>query len=594
LGYDFSMMNEVHTGTRPGRPALLIVLCALSLAGTVGLAWLQVGESRALAAEERVGESPLIVRPPKGWVRHPSEPGTFVEAVELEGQPGVHVERRISFHYQRWSRMQSIVNLLRYRNQRELVSRVSDLEPARVAGLDGVQVRRARSFRFLGRDESGGSVYRLAISPRGDEINVEYIPVRELTPGDFDLLEAICAAVRIDDPALHVSAAEAKRQTGVDFALEAGWRIHGADYPGVPSLFVQGGDRGVPLWAVGVFRTWLAKERQPVDLVRDLAMTDWLMPPDALEIEATRAGAREIASAVQPPGLPSGAAGSLVTAAHVVSESADKTVMLVAYADPSYSAEAREAAASIADSLTFSDLRFPASINEAAELGQRLAEGLAVSAEPWGTEPSTLYYRAEYVGPPDYRTASGLQVQGRVASPDLPREYQGVDQIVTAEGASDLQWRLLTGGGYEWRRDYRLGARPRRVEESRSAAKAPIRRVISLPRQRREYSVSPGAGFVSGPLESLAEAQVARQARGEWLVSASTTLGAACHSRLLVPLPHDEAGLHRVLLLDDYQPRPAALTFDAAGELMSRQEPGTVLRRISAMQAEILQRRLSR
>jgi len=67
-------MYQVHTGTRPGRPAILIVLCGVSLAGTLGLAWLQTRAARGLGQQISIGTD-LVIRPPLGWAQDPRDPG---------------------------------------------------------------------------------------------------------------------------------------------------------------------------------------------------------------------------------------------------------------------------------------------------------------------------------------------------------------------------------------------------------------------------------------------------------------------------------------------------------------------------------------
>lgn len=104
-------MVDVYTGAKPGRPALLLVMSAAILAGTLGLAWWHVSAARALAPDVRVGDTPLLVRPPRGWLHHPKEPGTFILPVRrsIRGREQQLIERRLKVEMRRMPDRKSVV-----------------------------------------------------------------------------------------------------------------------------------------------------------------------------------------------------------------------------------------------------------------------------------------------------------------------------------------------------------------------------------------------------------------------------------------------------------------------------------------------------
>ena len=194
-------MFDVYTGTKAGRPTLLLLLAAGALVGTLGLAWMQVRGGRALGEEVRIEGTPLTVRPPKGWLQDPRNPGVFVKTVRSRGWRRERwvVERKIEFYYKRWRTPQSLLYLLKLSNYRDVVAAAYEPESAPIGRFDGVQIRRARVFEWRGRREVGESIYRLVSTPRGDQISVEYTPLGELSPGDMELFDAVCKAVTLDD-----------------------------------------------------------------------------------------------------------------------------------------------------------------------------------------------------------------------------------------------------------------------------------------------------------------------------------------------------------------------------------------------------------
>lgn len=570
------------------------MLCAAALVGSLGLAWFQVAASRALGPPVRIRGTPLIVRPPRGWMQDAQRPGRFVERVRIEGMPNAHVERRITFHYQRWSAVPPLGELLTFRNWRERVTDVSNLVAARVGGLSGVQLHRTRRFEFMGRVEVGESVYRLAVSPRGDEITVEYTPVRKLTAGDLDLLEAVCAAVRVDDPSLQPGEEVLRDWAGMRVVVKDGERLFGPDLPEMPGLFVEGTERGVPAFSIGVFRTWLAGGRSAEDLVRDQGMSRWLMPANKVPVERDDLGARVHALTLQPASVAPGSAGAEIVAIHVVSDAPDRTAMLLVWGSAGKAQAAQRAAARIAEKLEFTSA-FPKGLDRAVAEGQALAQAVSRGVmQRWGSELVTEYYRAEVVQAPEYRVRPLLLVNGRAMTVGSPGAYDGIERVVGGTHLDETMWHLAADGqGYSWRHDLQFSTRRVLVEESRDGSSSSVRRDIVRGRAQERQRFEVGGAFVCPPLETAAESQTAWHADGPVVMEVSAALGEGTNMRLLWPRESGEVGEREVVVLDDYEPRPTVLHFDGPGRLASQEQPGVRLWRISPEEAEKLQRRLT-
>ncbi len=133
------MLIEVHTGTRPGRPRVLLFIGAGLLAGVLGLAWFQVHSVRVLGPEQRVADTPLYVRLPHGWRPHPQDPGTFILPVQQRvlGRRVFEIERRIRFGYERQPVFVPTEELLR---QLGLADPGAQPRPAQIGSYPAVEV----------------------------------------------------------------------------------------------------------------------------------------------------------------------------------------------------------------------------------------------------------------------------------------------------------------------------------------------------------------------------------------------------------------------------------------------------------------------
>ena len=279
--YDAWHMVEVHSGSKPGRPVALLIVTSIVLIGALGLAWVQVRESRALGPEQSIPGTPLLVRPPLGWLADRKDPRSFVLPVRraVRGQEQWEVDRRIRFNYDRLGRFQPPVEWLRA----AVGSRDFEPEPAKIGPFAAVQIRQVERRRRGRHIFVGESILRVAVLPGGEVIAVTYIPMTELTPADLRLLDTVCNSIRLSEPGLSAAPEEALQHAGVDFAFEDGWQASLPYLREVPGFFVEGLEDGFPAWSLGVFRTWLAAGREPSDLLYDFASSVWLLPEERVE-----------------------------------------------------------------------------------------------------------------------------------------------------------------------------------------------------------------------------------------------------------------------------------------------------------------------
>jgi hypothetical protein len=197
-------MIEVYTGSRPGQPRRLLLLCAATLAGTLAIAWVQVRASRVLQPPVKIPDSPVSVRPPRGWARDHSDRKPFeLRFVPREAARGrlrglaAALERSVTFSYNPDPGFASLPELVR--ELREMDYRVTDTS---IGPHAGVQYVRPERFLFMGQRIERDTVVRLGILPDGGAVRVEYYPLGfELTPTDMELLDLLCRAVRVEPAA---------------------------------------------------------------------------------------------------------------------------------------------------------------------------------------------------------------------------------------------------------------------------------------------------------------------------------------------------------------------------------------------------------
>jgi hypothetical protein len=439
----------------------------------------------------------------------------------------------------------------------------ADPRPSRIGRLDALQVRRVRTLRYHGRLYRQETVLRLACSPRGDVITVEYAPLTGLTTGDLDLLDQVCKHVRIDDPAFSHTPKQLRERAGLAFPLADNWRMIGPDFAETPGLYVQASEGGVPSWSLGVFRTWLAEGRSPTDLLKDFAAQQWRLTPESVVPHAHYGTRRrlELAS-IRNPGFGFGATD--IASLWIVVQSPAQAAIIYAFADAMWAPVADFAAEELARSLQFAPSELLPSFELAKTAGTELAALLTKkgAAPWWGRHADRHYYLGDLGRQPRVRVAEhapsardrGYDGFTITAVPRAPEsgdvEVWSIDDRAVAY-AYELQGAALNGNPLT-----RFSLR-----EQRTAPGALIRRSLAELRRGQRRIIAPqrefavGDAFIAPPVEPLAETWVAQQSQGAWLIEVSTPLGVSSHTRLLRPLPPDEAGRPRMLRIIDFSPR---------------------------------------
>jgi len=567
------LMSRISGGSSAARPALLLYLCAGALAAALGVASLQVRSARSLDTPRRLAGTPLLVRAPRGWIE--PRPGVFVPkpaAGRAEQQP-VKLAWRLEFYYERREAFLAPAHLLK-----DSAAAI----PTRIGGLAGLEVHRREPVRTGGWLAMRETIVRLACSPRGDVIMVEYWPPAGFTQSDAMLLDAICDAVRIEGLDTAAGAEPALQRAGLRFAVAEAWRVYPTSPELRPGLYVLSSIRGIPLWSLGVFRTWLAPGRTPRELLSSFAVRAWDLGLRGLPIVewSPRAGVQ--CAEVRHPSF---AADEIaIPAAWVVASAPDQAAMLFVYAAPRDAAAAAEAARTLADTVELvpeAALDMPAGQAAGRELAELLTrEGPYPS---WGDAPPAGLYVADSGqrrlvaldlrepiradGRAGYRGHWGYLIAPEglydVASWEINRRAT-VYQLVRVRGDSRRSQR---GSSVTIRERRGLDGEKLRVAVERGGRMAEV----------REFDVGPT--FVAPPLETLAAAWVSGQARGTWLIEVSSQGGGDSFTRLLQPLAHDADGRPRVLSADDFWPPGDVIRFDQDGLPHEWSLPGAVAQR---------------
>ncbi len=583
------MVMEVYTGATSARPRLMLVLGAATLAATLGLAWFQVRGARALGPEQRVADTPLWVQLPKEWIPDPEHPGRFLLAVKDEGwrRKAYGFERRIAFAYDRlpcFRSVSSILDSLDLNDSRTVTPPV----PVHVGPYAGIEVRKfepvAISRTQVMRREL---IVRLACLPDGHLIQIVYEPLSELRPADTEILDGVCQTLRVDEPTVNGPPEQLLRQAGLGLAVEHDWKVVGPGLEEVPGVYVGGGEDGLPVWSVGIFRTWLAAGRTPRDLLTDLAAEHWELWDVQEAIREVRRPDGATTTSIRHPRL--GQTQEPMLSALVVqqspasngrvtgSQSASQAAILLVYADEASAALADEAAGRIADKLELLPLDAIPSVEAVEQAGEGLVAKLndRGPVPRWGRES----VETRYAG----RTPFGNEFvvvnrQARQRDPEqgyeggqarwagAPRDASPDDLVRLSRRsppAEKIRWTVSGHAApYDWRADYAVQSPLERLWERRRDAQGDVVRDVTFKgREAMSFRYRPGAAFVPPPLEEIIAGWVARDETGTALIEVSSRLGPGTHTQLLRRLPPSE-NFPRVLVQDDYWPAGVILTFD--------------------------------
>lgn len=568
------MVMEVYLGARPGRPQTLVVLCAALLAGSLGLAWYQVHNLRALGPEQQVADTPIWVQLPRGWLADPKDPHRFfLPARQGSGPSAVLRQRSIRFSFDRLATFVSheqLLQILHLDNPRTSL----EVRAARLGPYDGLEVHQRKPVA-LGRTLVEREIItRCTCLPRGQVIEVTYETLDRLRLADEEILADVCQTLRIDEPTVTRTRAELLQRAGLECQLDPNWLVVGPHFDEVPGFYVGGSTDGVPTWALGVFRTWLADGRTPADLLEDMAAEQWQVSNiDPMSVATARDDARTILHIRHPR------AGHVLeppVSAWVISEAPELAVLIFVYAGREVRL-ADTVAERLATSLVlsaFDDIPPVASLERA---GQELVAKLnARGPVPrWGREPA----EANYVGHSSFASEL-VSVQRAARNRDPNAGYTGslrrwtrytqgmsfAELAVAAERSvptEEIEW-VYDGrqGTYEWSQDRAKTDSVSSVRERRARRGGGVERAITTALgavHRRQYQ--PGAGFAPPPVEEIVMGWVARNEASAAIIEVSSTLGPATHTLLLRHLPAD-GDLPRVFLQRDYWPTGAIQAYD--------------------------------
>ena len=334
-------MAEVYTGSKPGRPNILLLLTAGALVGALGLAWVQVQGTRALGDPVAIADTPLIVRPPLGWVMS-DNPRLFGKPIrkQIWGREIWTAERAVEFHYND------------YFTQYTLMFRLAAARtglPARIAEWNGIQyVANRQVVDHGGRRIVGQKVHRWVSTPRGEQIGVEYTPLAELSHGDLYLLDEICEDIRLDETRPKFTPQELLEGAGFSATVSDDWNVMGPDDLGGPGVWFQQSGDDQPLWAIGVFRRHLRSNHNPLEwLIAEAQQTGvgFDHPREQSRQDGVYVGVLFSADATHN--------ASVIASLWIVAQSPNEVAIMYVLTDPVNLSEANQAASELAATLEF-------------------------------------------------------------------------------------------------------------------------------------------------------------------------------------------------------------------------------------------------
>lgn len=553
---------------------MLLAGSALLLAASLGAAWFQARAKRALQPEREIAGTPLIVRPPHGWVEDPRRPGVFelYDARVPQGAPADDslCVRRVEFDYEQLRDYTPPALLLREWTAGAHV-RISEPRAANIGALPGLEVRRVEEYQRSGAVYRREAVLRAACGPNGEAVRVVYWPLTGLTLADIDLIDELCAAVTIRGTLYGLSREEVFQKAGLRFNAPhnaAVLLIGPQEYRGVA---VIGEADGGPDWALRVWRTWIDETRSPMAMIDDIREIAWRVNPSFVRTrDWSRPDGAQIA-ALAPATLVPGSLRDRCGAA-VVMASPERAAVVGVCAASWRSMAALEAVADVADSLEFTghgpvgDL--PAARARARDFVERLS--LRGASAWWGLRDLTRILLT--VG---QTQRAAIQLARRAIGQGATRTYLGKETFVDEADARyrKIDWRLdPDAAGYEFSLEEGMlgalgAAEPVRwVTESRLGDEVTRRLKVSGQTRELTWSFPPGPTYLAPPAESAAALFVARQGAGDWLFESSSIVARSSCSKLMRAVSPAASGLPRVLVVSDFMPSPNFIEFDPDGE----------------------------
>ncbi len=573
------MTVQVYSGSRPGRPWLLLVLASGVLIGMLGLAWFQVYMSRALGPERQVGDTPIYLRLPLDWRPDPNRKNTFVLPHEDRGSRLIRVE---------------LLRLPTFRSLSSVMTRLrlDDPEthrrpptPAPIGRFGGYEVQELRVIRVRGRNTLLERLVRFTCLPDGHLIYLEYEPLGDLRPADFDIMDQVCQTVRVELPGLAGTAQERVTAAGVELPLGDDWVVVRPGLEQVAGVHCGGGEDGTPRWALSIFRTWLAHGREPRDLLADFAAEFWLAWELDDHVRESRRSDGTTTYLLQHPEI--GLSDEAIPGVAVVTAPDAPPAMVYVCAGQGDARDAITITERVLQEIELGPVADMPRIAVAERSGVDFARILREHGPVgrWGREP----VEEEYIGQTPYGTEL-VQIQRAAVGRNPRRGYEGSQrhwfgEQQTRKPDRTILWMLAGDGSYRWNAEQFSGTRAYEAIERQTEPGGTIRREVAFLREApRVWQFEPGTGFVPPPVESVVVGWVAREEAVTAIIEVSSSLGPGTHTLLLRSLPPD-GSWPRALVQQDYWPLGMIAAFDDdAGVTQYEKTPTAVFRRVEGDQ----------
>lgn len=560
-------MHEVDLGSRAGKPALLLSLAAIALIGAVGAAWWQTHDKRRLDTPRMLADSPLRIRPPRGWHEDPKRPGTFMllDAAALKVQE-IAIERRVTFRYERRREFVAPDVIIRQRDAADRAES-SASEPARLAGLPAREVQRVRRFQYRNQMHRQVALLRVACSPWGDVIQVEYWPMTELTPADLRMIDDICNAVELRGArVMGARPSDLAANVGVKLPQKLPGELLPPEDAETRGLYVTLGSSD-SISCIGLHRTWLAPGREPADLLVDFVDHYWGMPDDRpIVSEWGRPDRCNVACVrMRLPGTPRRSA----LAAYLLWRNPAHVVLAHLNHDAALRPQSAEEFQSFVNELDLVDPGTSFDVAAARSAGKALIQECTSSAvmQAWAARPRQALYldvdpgalaaRIDQSESRNIAGAAGL-VGASAVWIDAGRRF------ATSVWSADAR-----GDRFEFARRFGVAESVRSAssllitDKRESPGGVVHRRVQRGLTVSHDGSVTVDDSFLAPPLDLAAATVVSRAKKGTWLIERLAPRRAGTAGRMLFAAAPDESGRARVVAIDDFAPWAQVLTFES-------------------------------